>query len=445
MTTKAKSKSTGLLTRLVSNSEIVNEALRAYSGQKKAAGSRMMIQCPFHDDKTPSLGVVTSPDLDVPVGVFKCLGCGMKGGWNVLAEKIGAPTIKSWNNKERSIAGEPTEADDIALLGRASDQQSVTKPRRGLSSSDVSSDVEEISARSDRSVVMNSSAFKNLPDRAGLLALLEREQLVDAQPWPRSLEWRSYSGDFLNALGRGVCWIVGDKGRDGGISAFFVVWVNGKVRGGVKAFYSKQEGRMSYLTTKGAWIQKTGLLFFDLARSMIEQHREGRSFVVLVEGPRDALRLLSLGIPAIACLGALTFSKEKALLVLSMVDQIYVMTDNDKAGSAMWRQVDRITAYALDPEQELTARRRLDARRKRALAEGKKGEDGLTLEDLDYEPAPGNIVRRVKLPVRYDDEGKLIKVDPHSASKKTINKFMEYLDDTHGTRWHKSRFWTAPS
>ena len=99
----------------------------------------------------------------------------------------------------------------------------------------------------------------------------------------------------------------------------------------------------------------------------------------------------------------------------------------------------------LDPEQELTARRRLDARRKRALAEGKKGEDGLTLEDLDYEPAPGNIVRRVKLPVRYDDEGKLIKVDPHSASKKTINKFTEYLDDTHGTRWHKSRFWTAPS
>ena len=72
MTTKAKSKSTGLLTRLVSNSEIVNEALRAYSGQKKAAGSRMMIQCPFHDDKTPSFWI------DTQRGLCGCHTCGMK-------------------------------------------------------------------------------------------------------------------------------------------------------------------------------------------------------------------------------------------------------------------------------------------------------------------------------------------------------------------------------
>ena len=404
-----------------SSSEIVREALQNYSGRKKAAGPRTMIQCPFHDDKSPSLGVVTSPDIGVPIGVFNCLGCGKKGHWNILADKIGAPRISSWTPTEGQVGDLATEETDVELLGKSTQHRAARR--------DV--DVEEMRATSDRSGSLSSSVFKGLPDRLNVRTLLEQERLFEAQPWPPGLDWRGFDGRFLAGLGPGVCWVVGSKDGNGWANAFFLVWVNGRVRGGVRARWSKDENQVSYLTTRGKWILKHGLLFYDLARSMIEQyHPRGKSFVVLVEGPRDALRLLRQGIPAVACLGALTFGQEKAMLALNLADRLYVMTDNDRAGSKMWTLIDRTIAWVLDPDQ----RRRAEARMQRAR---QKGEE-LKPEDIDYRPAPGNLVKRVKLPVKYDADGKLIKIDPYSASNRLIAKLEAYLDRTHGTKWRRA-------
>lgn len=75
---------------MISEEFIKRELYRSTS--PKVAGSSLMIVCPFHEDKDPSLGV--SLGGRVPAGVWHCLGCKAKGSWNQLAEKIG---LKTWN------------------------------------------------------------------------------------------------------------------------------------------------------------------------------------------------------------------------------------------------------------------------------------------------------------------------------------------------------------
>jgi hypothetical protein len=59
----------------------------------------------------------------------------------------------------------------------------------------------------------------------------------------------------------------------------------------------------------------------------------GKSSVVLVEGPRDALRLLSYGIPCMAILGTHSWSDKKSgLLEAAGVDRIITCFDGDEAG-----------------------------------------------------------------------------------------------------------------
>jgi len=61
--------------------------------------------------------------------------------------------------------------------------------------------------------------------------------------------------------------------------------------------------------------------------------RKDLSTMALVEGPRDALRLLSEGIPACAILGTQSWSEKKSfLLSLAEVGRAIVITDSDRAG-----------------------------------------------------------------------------------------------------------------
>ena len=68
----------------------------------RAKNNGYMIKCPFHDDDTPSCSISLG-NSKVPPGYFYCFGCGTKGAWNVLAEKIGAKKFK--NGEEKSNKG----------------------------------------------------------------------------------------------------------------------------------------------------------------------------------------------------------------------------------------------------------------------------------------------------------------------------------------------------
>ena len=70
--------------------DVIKQELRSAPGKKKLAGGDVMIQCPFHPgDRTPSCGVNIDPSRAAPLGFFHCFACGAKGGWNVLADKLG--------------------------------------------------------------------------------------------------------------------------------------------------------------------------------------------------------------------------------------------------------------------------------------------------------------------------------------------------------------------
>ena len=139
--------------------------------------------------------------------------------------------------------------------------------------------------------------------------------------------WRSISTDLLIEVGCRVCRVK----YENGLSEKFVympVIVDGDTKGYIKARMKKKEGKPSYVNLRGNWVSKFGLFPFDYAiQKMVNRT------MVLVEGQRDALRLLSFGIPAMCIMGTQNWSADKArLLEMHGVDNIYIFMDGDDAG-----------------------------------------------------------------------------------------------------------------
>jgi hypothetical protein len=71
---------------------IVNQIVNKGLIHKKSRTS-IMIPCHYHaNDTDPSLSINIDPHKGVPVGFFRCFGCGEKGGWYKLADKYGLAT-----------------------------------------------------------------------------------------------------------------------------------------------------------------------------------------------------------------------------------------------------------------------------------------------------------------------------------------------------------------
>lgn len=319
-----------------SNREIIVAQLQLFPGYKKMASNGwFMVQCPFHDDNTPSCGIrVAEPKL----GVFNCLGCEAKGGWNKFAEKAGLAQIKEWNNGDSVSEDLVTRDLDDQLLGNT------------------------------------GTTFKQV---------IESFNVPEATLWPERIDWRGFPGWFMRKLGAHVV----NDGYNESIGALFPVKVAGRVRGGVKAAFVKSDkrGALSYVTSRGQWVQDYGLFPYIYARGLIR--KRGLKFIVLVEGPRDAMRLCLNGIPAVAVLGAKNITKRKMMFVTATgIDHIYAIPDADKAGKMMWKRVKQLASEAEVP------------------------------------------ARRIKLPEFKDGS----KMDPGNAPKRVIRRIMDYLTERHG-------------
>jgi 5S rRNA maturation endonuclease (ribonuclease M5) len=272
----------------VDNREIILQELQTYSnGYMKPAGDWLMVCCPFHDDSTPSCGVYMSHTDPERLGNFHCFGCSESGSWNAFAERAGLQTIKEWLNKIAVSFDLANKKLEDHLLG---------------------------------------DTFLTLKN------VFKAFRVPEAQPWPEPMAWRGFSGKAVNRAGGYIAY---DNYNDS-IQVIFVVTLHKKVYGAVKAVYEKKNKKLAYITMDGEWVKKYGLLFYDQALSIIKKRQY--KFIVLVEGPRDALRLLINGIPAVAVLGSYTFTKTKAMFVLSTgVSRIYVMPDNDSGGKTLWK------------------------------------------------------------------------------------------------------------
>lgn len=306
--------------------EIVNAAIQGLRGINK--GDSFWICCPFHDEKSPSCSINLDSTKGVPIGHFYCFGCSEgRGPWNKLANKLGLPTIKDWQNfKENAGIQLRTQLKKASLTE--------TDKLMGEIKSNV------------------------------------------AIPWPDEKKWRGYKGSLIKKLGGQM---YHDARKDELLLAF-PIYINGKLRGGVRALLEKTEKRASYLTTEGRWVKTHGLFGYDMAKKLIK--KRGLKRVVLVEGPRDAMRLLSKGIPACAILGSQNFTQTKAMYVVSLgVDEILIMPDNDRAGKEM-RDLVRKEVGNMCKTKYLALPR-------------EKGKDGKVIK-LDPDNAPIEIIREVK-------------------------------------------------
>jgi DNA primase len=269
---------------------LILDFLEKLPGPRRASGDNIYISCPFHDETKPSLGVFLGEGMSLPLGTFNCLGCGVHGNWNKLAAKLGLPQFKS------------QQFSDAA----------------GTLSEHYLAEVQE-------ELLGAEETLENLVAKMGRCQL---------HTWPVDRKWRGYSGRMIQQVGGHLLY----DSRLRTVVLFFPINIYGKVVGGVKAYLEAQRHGPNYLNTRGKWVEKYGLFPYEYTRQALQ--RWGDRYVVIVEGPRDALRLLRLQIPALAILGAHNFSEHKAVLIDALDPcKVYVLPDNDQGGDKMAKTV----------------------------------------------------------------------------------------------------------
>lgn len=306
-------------------------------GSKSLAGDTYMIVCPFHPDNNPSCGVNLAEGSEIPLGYFHCFGCGTKGPWNKLAQELGLTQFKEWQ---------------LSFEGNGRSRAN----------------------RKEKSVTYESKAQE----------LRRSIKTNESVPWPKNTSWRGYDGALISKLGG----LMYNDPMTNQIMLYFPISVNRRYMGGVRAYTERQANGLNYLTTKGSWVKNSGLLGYEYVKHIVRKY--GYRSIVLVEGPRDVLRLLENKIPALAVLGSENFSRKKLLRIMALsskLECIYTLPDNDKGGDKMHKRV-------------------------KAAAEG-------LIQ-----------VKRLKLPKEKDAEGKLIKMDPDDAPIGIINAVKKLVEQT---------------
>lgn len=266
--------------------ERVREEVAKIPGSKLGR-SHSFILCPYHKERTPSGKVSHDPMQPSFAGSFFCFGCKAKAKWGEIAEKFGLDPLGSKEFVTDKVPKQTLAYYDEAFLGNNPNTHS---------------------QKTDDLIFLD---LVNDAEHAGLINGM----------------WRGFKLSFLADVGARLCFSVQKE-------LFYVylpVNVQGKERGNILARLFKEPGGISYLNQSGPWSRKWGLFPYDFSVRMMQE--KGHKTMVLVEGPRDALRLLKFGIPTCAILGTWSWSKTKSqLLEFAGVERIVVATDGDNAG-----------------------------------------------------------------------------------------------------------------
>jgi hypothetical protein len=274
------------------------------------------ILCPFHGEKTASGRIFHNP-LRHGIGRFKCYGCGRTARWNEVAELLG---VDKWgDSKDR-----PAELD-------------VPKTNTNLYKNSLL----------PVKTTSKSEPGEHVPDQ-----FFDLDEYNSAKIGLKQNLWRGYPIDFLRK-------VIGVRILYSGKFERFYVWlpvfVNRRLKGHIKAQAHKPKSKKipSYLNASGAWSLTHGLFPFDPAIKLMREL--GISTLILVEGPRDALRLMQAGIPAMSMLGTQSWSNQKTrLLEFAGVHRLVLFLDGDDAGKNATRFLR--TGYRLVSDPEVTIR-----------------------------------------------------------------------------------------
>jgi 5S rRNA maturation endonuclease (ribonuclease M5) len=264
----------------------VVQQLSIYSGEKRSLGNgSTMVLCPYHSEKTPSGRIFHSESTYSP-GYYKCYGCTARAKWDDVAPKLGL---------EPFYSGPPKEEFSMDLFMKKA-EKALTQTER---------------YRKDK------FKFWNIP---------------------ANRKWRGISTNLLIELGGRMCYKWNEEWEKWGATKhiYMPVIINGEQHGFFRARLKKDpEGvAPSYLLAAAdgsGWSLSHGLWPFDHCVDMMVDLKSRT--VVLVEGQRDALRLITLGIPAMCIFGTQSWTDNKAkLLEIAGVDRVILMMDGDDAG-----------------------------------------------------------------------------------------------------------------
>lgn len=204
-------------------------------------------------------------------GSWYCFGCGAHGLWDELAEALG---LETFDKKPKDKYSQPLH---LTLQEYSSDEKLI---------------------------------FKDLP---------------------RHKIWRGISTDLLIDVGCKQCKVEYESGSKSDTFIYMPVNINGQTEGYIKARLKKVQDKPSYINKKGSWAKSRGLFPFDYSISKMTSKKA----LVLVEGQRDALRLLSNGIPALCIMGTQNWNDNKSMLLdIHGVKKVLIFLDGDDAGIA---------------------------------------------------------------------------------------------------------------
>lgn len=261
----------------------------------KVSGVRLgrkesFIRCPYHNDRTPSGRVKHDPVHGYAAGSFFCFGCKEKKKWNELAEVLSLEPF-----------GDATVPDTV--------------PK------------ETYLSYYDEELLQKGPHFDH-SDPNKRYVELDLFEAAEKANIPKT--WRTFSLKFLHRVCGASIWYDLWKER---YLVHLPVMVQGVKKGHINARTSKptDKSEPSYLNKGGEWSRRFGLFPYDYAISLMRELET--TTVVLVEGPRDALRLLRYGIPAMSILGTNSWSKTKSqLLEFAGVTRVILAMDGDQAG-----------------------------------------------------------------------------------------------------------------
>ena len=260
---------------------IVLDGLERIPGFKRATNDNINIICPFHiGDSVPSCGVYIVPDGKVPVGYYYCFGCGAKGHWNDLAERF-------------NLAG-----------------------------------------FEERDTKVTESQYYSQEAQKAVRKLLGDNKLT--MPFGTEFtkdKWRGIKGDTVRSVG--AVYAI-DRWNDQLEACIYLpVNMNESLSAVVKAYMTKRKGKLSYVTIGGSDVKDRSLFPYDYVSGMLDTGKYSR--VAIVEGPRDALKLIDYDIPALAILGTNNWSDSKKSWVLGLCElnevKPVVIMDADKVNT----------------------------------------------------------------------------------------------------------------
>lgn len=253
--------------------------------------------CPLHggDPSATTLRINLAVGASVGVGVWKCYSCQRGGHWNKLAVAIGVDPL---------VVDENPEWVDLVVPVEAVDYQ----PPAGLHPW-PSGAVWERTNKDGSKTVLPAKVF-------GLLG---------------AKYWCCHGTAAADCVIGSKSYVEGDRVPE--VRAWLPVERDrGTVVAHVAALLStRYPGAKKYLNSAGSWPRRyiaMHVAALELAKML------GVSTLVVVEGPADAMRLMSLGIPAVPLLGVGNWTEDKAGLLASCWSCVLVCLDADTAGQA---------------------------------------------------------------------------------------------------------------